>query len=139
MSLSPQALPSIATGLSAAGSYIGGQQSAQALRMQAIVAREQALADESALRRESRANRGENAAALAENGLSSSGSSASFLDQQAALAELDALNIRYKGDLRARGLKSQASAASTEGSMLAGTRLLTGASDEWARRRTEKY
>lgn len=139
MSFIPKALPFLATGLSAVGSYVGGQQSHDQLKMQSIVASQQALADESTQRRENRALRGEQAAVLAENGLSPGGSSAAMADQDAALAELDALNIRYQGLNRAKSLRSQAKNAKSTGGLLAGAQLLTGASDEWARRRMEKY
>lgn len=109
---------------SAAGSILGGNQNAGLLRMQARVATEQALADEAAKRRENRQLRGEQAAAIAESGLSGTGSSARKANQDAALAELDALNIRYHGQLRSKGLLAEAQDTKSSGFMMAGQKLL---------------
>jgi len=106
-----------------------GEAQSQALKAQGVVAGQQALADENAQRRENRQMAGEGAAALAENGLSSTGSSAMRFDQSRAMAELDALNIRYRGRLRALGLDTAAEDARSSGAMLAGQTLLKGAGD----------
>ncbi len=110
----------------AASSVIDGKRESNALKVQARVASQQALADESAKRRENRQMEGEMAASLAESGLSGSGSSAGAARQSAALAELDALNIRYAGNMRRRGLLSEAKEARRQGFMMAGQKLLSG-------------
>ncbi len=101
---------------------------------EAAVEREGALRDEEAQRRDANAVQGRSRAALAEAGLSNTGSSAAVLDQATVDAELDALNIRYGGQLASRGLLSQANEYRRQGRtisrnapLLAGTALLTGA------------
>jgi len=120
------ALPLITAGLSAAGTVAAGKQDENALKMQAIVARQQALADEETQRRENREYRGRAAAALAESGLSPDGSSGLLVDQNSALGELDALNIRYHGMLRGKSLDSEAADTRRASNMLAGQQLLQG-------------
>lgn len=106
-----------------------GYSQSQALKVQSIVAGQQALADESTVRREGRDFRGRAAASLAENGLDPTGSSGQMVDQSAAMNELDALNTRYKGRLRALGLESESADAQRSGQMLAGQALLKGGAD----------
>lgn len=108
---------------------VQGYSQSQALKVQSIVAGQQALADESVVRREGRDFRGRAAAALAENGLDPTGSSGQMVDQSAAINELDALNTRYKGRLRALGLSSEADDAQRSGQMLAGQTLLKQGAD----------
>lgn len=100
-----------------------------ALQMQSIVAGQQAIADENVVRREGRDYRGRAAAALAENGLDATGSSGLLVDQSATINELDALNTRYKGRMRALGLESEAADAQRSGEMLAGQTLLKQGAD----------
>lgn len=102
-----------------------GYQQSQALKMQGVVAGQQALADEASKRREIAQLRGHNAAVLAESGLSADGSSGLMADQSAAMAELDALNIRYKGTLRKSTLDYESNVAQKQGEMLAGAKLLS--------------
>jgi len=125
------ALPWITAGLSAASSIAAGHQNEKTLKLQAIVAQQQAAADEETQRRENRAYRGRAAAALAENGLSPEFSSGLLVDQSAALAELDALNIRFHGLLRGSGLLAEAKDAKSTGYMLAGQQLLRAAGDNY--------
>lgn len=80
----------------------------------ARVARQQAGAREEAQRRQARQVLGEQRAALSQAGIGLGGSAADVYGQSAANAELDALNIRYEGELDARGLLAQ-SALSTYG------------------------
>lgn len=80
---------------------------AAALDQQANVARGQTSAEEVALRRKQRQFLATGRAAAAQGG-DLSGSTARVLDTNAILAELDALNVRYKGDLVARDLESRA-------------------------------
>lgn len=112
-----------------------GEAAKQQADAEGRVAGNQALADESTFRRQSRSMRGENAAALAESGLTPDGSSGMVADQSAAEAELDALNIRYQGQLRRLGLMNEGRAARSGSQMLAGGRLLTGVADSYTNRR----
>lgn len=73
----------------------------------ARVARQQANAREEAQRRQAKQVLGEQRAALAQAGIGLSGSAADVYQQSATNAELDALNIRYEGELQARGLLAQ--------------------------------
>lgn len=99
------------------------------LRDQSRAERSAAAADEAAQRRASRLQLGRQIAATGEAGGGYGGSSGLLLEQSAVLAELDALNIRYGGELRAKGLlaesmvmKQRARSAGT----LAGAQLLMG-------------
>jgi hypothetical protein len=112
-----------------------GEAAKQQAEAQGKVAGDQALADESSFRRSARAMRGENAAALAESGLTPDGSSGMVADQSAAEAELDALNIRYQGQVRRMGLMNEGRAARSGAQMLAGGRLLSGVADAYTGRR----
>lgn len=73
----------------------------------ATVARQQAAAREEAQRRRTRQILGEQRAAIGQAGIGLGGSAADVYGQSAANAELDALNIRYEGELDARGLLAQ--------------------------------
>lgn len=115
--------------LAQAGMSIAGSKAdSDSIKAQGKVAGQQALADEEAKRRENRQLRGAQAAALAENGLTPTGSSGMAADQDAANAELDALNIRYAGILRRQGLTSEARNVKSRGYSLAGQQLLSGVS-----------
>jgi hypothetical protein len=100
----------------------------------------QAARDEEQQRRESAQFLGRQRAALAQSGASAGGTAGLLLDQSAVLAELDALNIRYGGNLRGAGLLYQAGATRRQGrsdaagyGLLAGGRALTGAGQAYAR------
>lgn len=58
-------------------------------------------------RRKNRIEAGKRAAAIGESGLGFGGSNADIDLQSAVFAELDALNIRYEGQLESRGLLAQ--------------------------------
>lgn len=77
---------------------------AQVAATNAATARQQAGAREEAQRRQARQILGTQRAALAQAGIGLSGSAADVYGQSVANAEVDALNIRYEGDLEARGL-----------------------------------
>jgi hypothetical protein len=76
--------------------------------LNAKTAGQQASADEERTRRESRQFLGQQAAAVAQSGTGLGGSNADVMRQDAALAELDALNVQYAGDLERRGLLQEA-------------------------------
>jgi hypothetical protein len=67
----------------------------------------QTAANEAQVRREARQTLGAQSAAIAESGTGFGGSNALIAAQDAALAELDALNIRYGGRLRMAGYDSE--------------------------------
>jgi hypothetical protein len=129
---------SLSSFFQAASHIIDGKRESNALKVQARVASQQALADEAAKRRDNRQLMGEQAASLAESGLSGSGSSARAANQSAALAELDALNIRYAGNMKRTGLLAEAKEARRSGWMLAGQALLEGVDQKPGSRRVPK-
>lgn len=134
-----------ATVVSSAAAYQQGQAqkaaeefNAQLSEKEAKAAQDQSAREEEALRRESAGLLGKQRAAIAEAGLTGGGTTGLLADQSAVLAELDALNIRYGGSLRGTGLLSQAASsrfsgrqAGKSGGLLAGARLLSGASDTY--------
>lgn len=100
-----------------------------------VVARQQAAANEDAQRRHAYRALGRIRAGYGAAGVTVEGSPLEVLEDSAAEAELDALNIRYKGELTAMGYQSEAElqrargkAAMTAGIFKAGTALLGGAS-----------
>jgi len=106
---------------------------AAALGQQAHVVQSQAYADEQTQRRQSRQVLGEQAAAIAQAGGGAGGTSAKVVEQSGINAELDALNIRYGGTMKASGLMAQAAAEKAQGrsalvqsGFLAGANLLKG-------------
>lgn len=133
----------ISTGLLVGGSIIqgigakkAGAYNARVLRMQGKVAEEQALVSEAAQRRENQQFLGKQAAAFAESGVGYGGSALDVMNQSATEAELDALTIRYKGQLAKYGYNTDAELARREGNasainsfLLAGSQLLKGRSD----------
>lgn len=72
---------------------------------------QQTGAAENQFRRQSRELLSQQVAAIGESGIGYGGSSAEVMQQSAIDAELDALNIRYEGELRRQGLKQQAKLA----------------------------
>lgn len=116
------ALAGAATVLSAVGTIAGGyaqsnqlKAQAQADRYNALVSRQKSEATLSAAnqqeeqqRRSARLAAGERRAAIAQSGAGLGGSSADIDRQSEVMAELDALNIRYSGQLQSTGLMNQA-------------------------------
>jgi hypothetical protein len=100
------------------GALVQGRQQANELRQQgeiegykakvaaqnAQVAGQQASAEQERLRRESRQVLGAQRAAIAESGTGFSGSNLDIMRQSTTMAELDALNIQYAGEMERRGL-----------------------------------
>lgn len=102
-------------GLQAAGALMQGQAArnsaeynATMMDQAATVERQQTSAREDAQRRQARMVLGQQRAALAQSGGGMGGSAADIMQQSAMNAELDALTLRYEGELRARGLNAQA-------------------------------
>lgn len=100
----------------------------------AVVARQQAAVNEDAQRRAAYRALGRMRAGYGAAGVTVEGSPLDVLEDSAAEAELDALNIRYKGELTAMGYQDEATlqrmrgkAAMTAGIFKAGSALLGGA------------
>jgi hypothetical protein len=118
----------------------------------ATLARQQAGAREEAQRRRAKQFMGEQQAQLSQAGAGLSGSYADVIGQSAADAELDALNIRYEGELQAMGLLEQsqqselsarvnrinARQAGRAGNTAAASTLLSGASNAYGYYRSPK-
>ena len=108
-----QALNSISSGNQQAAAFKAQAQAndynAAAMRQRAETERQISGQKEQMQRRDSRIQAGSRRAAMAEAGLGLGGSMADVDSQSEALAELDALNIRYQGELEAHGLLGQAS------------------------------
>lgn len=116
------ALPFLIGGVAAMGSLMKGIGEAQQLSAQADAAKynaavlrqqsDQALrtsaAEEATQRRQAEQVLGTQRAAIAESGLGFGGSAADVMRESRIEAELDALNIRYKGQLESRNLLSAA-------------------------------
>jgi hypothetical protein len=81
---------------------------ASMLDRNAEIERSQANQREEAKRREVRQVLGQQRAAFAQSGGGMEGSAADVMQQSAINAELDALTLRYEGDIRARGMESEA-------------------------------
>jgi hypothetical protein len=123
-------------------------------RQKADVALQQAGANEEATRRRSAMVLGQAAAGLAQNGTGLDGSGLGLYEQSAQSAELDALNIRYGGQMQSQGFQAQrgldlysqkvqnsnASAAMSAGWLNAGSAALSGyASGQQANAQAEYY
>lgn len=80
---------------------------AQALEQNATQRMQEANANEEAQRREARQVLGGQRAAIAESGAGFGGTYGGVMRDSSALAELDALNIRYRGKTEATGLLNQ--------------------------------
>ena len=110
-----EALIIASTAVSAIGAIQQGKSAQSAananaanLEQNAGIERSQANQREEAKRREARMVLGTQRAALAESGGGMGGSAADVMRQSSINAELDALTLRYEGDLRARGLEAEA-------------------------------
>lgn len=84
------------------------QYNASMMDQAATVERQQASVREDAQRQQARLLLGEQRAAFAQSGGGMGGSAGDVMQQSAINAELDALTMRYEGELRARGLNAQA-------------------------------
>ena len=116
------ALPYITAAIEAASAMQQGRQArataeynAKQQEVSADVARRQAAEREQMQRNETRKLLGKQRAAIAESGVGFGGSSQDIYLQSARDAELDALNLRYAGELGSRGLMGQAAAERMEG------------------------
>ena len=141
-----QAVGAIKQGQAQAASYKSAAQAADynatMARLNAGVAGEQANAAEEQQRRQFRSLQAKGVVAAAESGAGLDGSNYDVLAQNAVANELDALTIRYEGQMKARGLLAQseldkldaqakrraAKDAMTGAYLNAGASLLSGAS-----------
>jgi len=76
--------------------------------IEAGITREQSNAREEQQRRQAREVLGRQRAAVAQASIGFGGSALDIMEESATLAELDALTIRYEGDLKAKGLLAEA-------------------------------
>lgn len=112
----------IAAAVSAYGKYQEGQAQQESAKSQAQaaeynatvstqnaqIARNNASIREEVQRRKSRSILAQQFAGTAQAGIDFSGTAADVFNQSETMAELDALNIRYEGDLQSRGLLAEA-------------------------------
>lgn len=98
------------------------RRNAKVLEMQAAVEGQQAARAEEKQRREGRKVMGQQAAGLAQAGVGFSGSALDLTAESARNIEMDALNIRYEGQLKAQGLMADAESQryKAEGQIFAG-------------------
>lgn len=143
------ALPLILTVASTAFSVYGAIQSANAeasaakynakvADQNANIARQQAAADEDRQRRIAAKTMGGIRANYGASGVTLEGSPLDVIEESAANAKLDELNIRYNGELQAMGFqntanldRSRAANAKTSGYLTAGSALLVGGSKSY--------
>lgn len=112
------AMAVIGTGLKVGGTIIETNAAAaeagaeaKAAAQNAAAAGQQASQAEDAQRRRNREFTASQSAAIGEANIGRGGSAAVLMQQSAIEAELDALNIRYEGDLRRKGFAAEAAAA----------------------------
>lgn len=84
------------------------QYNARMKQIEAGIVSQQANAREEQQRRSARDVLGKQRAAVAQAGIGWGGSALDIMEDSAAKAELDALTIRYEGDLKAKGLLAEA-------------------------------
>lgn len=122
------AVPFVVAGMSAYSAYSQGQAQAAAANQQAAaarraqdlqiqqarVARQQAGAEEEATRRAAREQLATQRAAIGQAGIGYGGTAGLLQEDSALQAELDAMNIRYGGEMQGLGLLNQASASGEE-------------------------
>lgn len=140
--MDPFTLALIGTAVSAVGAIQQGRAAEKAANYNAaiadrnaVVATQQAAANEAAQRKIDRRRMGAMRAGYGASGVTSDGSVLDVLGDSIAEAELNALNIRYEGDLAAQGYGDSAASsrasgkdARTAGYMQAGSSLLLGGS-----------
>lgn len=115
----------------AASARSAANYNAQVAERNATVARQQAAVNEQAQRRDAYRALGRMRAGYGAAGVATEGTPLDVLENSAAEAELDALNIRYKGQLASMGYgeeanlqRSRGKSAMTAGVFKAGTALL---------------
>lgn len=135
-----QALMIVGTVMQVAGALQSASAAADSARYNASIAdrnagiaRDQAAADEGAFRRDIARRQSAARAAYGASGVTMEGSPLDVLESSATNAEYDALNIRYKGELKALGYsgdaevnRARAGMAETQGAVNAGAALFGG-------------
>jgi hypothetical protein len=116
---------------------------AKLIEAQARQAAEASSYDEAALRRQQRQEIASQVASIGSRGLDVSGSIVDVIRQNAANAEMDALALRYRGQIEQAGYKSQAQMKRYEGKQAlysgiagAGSKLLTAKYEDLRKNRT---
>lgn len=99
------AVSKIAGGLSESGAY---KANARASMQEAQVASDQAAREEGQARRDASELTGAQIAAAGASGTTLDGSNSQFIIDQAVQSELNALNTRYAGQVKATSLRNQA-------------------------------
>jgi hypothetical protein len=116
------------------GSYQQGDATEDAFEDSAGEAFSQGYGDEQLQRRRARQFFGIQAASIAQAGLGYDGTIGRVIEQSETNAELDALNLRYRGLQRGRGLIEEGFAAKQAGKFGAGGNALSGASTLFGQR-----
>ena len=78
-------------------------------RQNAKLAQSESLAEEQAVRNKTARQVGTAGAAIGASGITAEGTALDVLEETAAMGELDALTVRWHGDLKARNFQQQAS------------------------------
>jgi hypothetical protein len=139
------AIPWIVAGVAALGSAAKAKAAGQAgafnatqRQMEGQAALDQATQQEAQTRSADREILGKQAAAIGAAGIGYGGSSKGVMQQSAVNAELDALNVRYRGLFTNAGYKTEANLARWEGDtnkkayyLQAGGQILSGASSAY--------
>jgi hypothetical protein len=97
--------------------YKMGKYNARLLKQNAMMARQKGYRDEAALRRQAAEMDSSNRVAVGKSGVAFAGSPLEVLADNAAKAELDAMNIRYSAETEARGLEGEAAMAKWRGAV----------------------
>jgi hypothetical protein len=102
---------------------------AKVREMQAGIARQQANAREEQQRRKGRQILGAQRAAISESGIGLMGSALDIAEESSTRAELDALTVRYEGELESKGLLADAEQERYESkvNVMAGKNAMRGA------------
>ena len=142
----PAILALVSSGVDAYGKHQQGKADEEQAQQQAVldqqegkIAEQQSLVSEDTQRKASREFLGRQAAAFSEAGVGP-GSSTAVMNQSAINAELDALNVRYRGKLVKFGYDYNANSTMIEGqtkrrnaNLAAGGSLLRGASEAYGK------
>lgn len=122
---------------------MAGEFNANNLERNAVLARQQAAEEERRLRVMARKSIGEMRANFGASGVTMEGSALDVLQESAAMAELDALTIRHRGDAQAAQMRNEAISERYRGaSAQAGSRwsaagtLLSGGAQAYSMKRT---
>jgi hypothetical protein len=114
------------TALSALGAIQSGNAQARAAEYNAAAIQQQAASNEASIRRNATRVRQAQEAAVGASGIELSGSPLEVIADSAANAELDALTVRYGGDVRASQERARGAQARQAGYMGAASSLLMG-------------